>query len=127
MKLIYIAGPYRAPSDYEVHQNIERARSYGATVAGTGLAYPVIPHSNTAHFGGLNGTTDELWLEGTLELMRRCDGVVLTPGWTGSSGSRAEKAEADALGIPVLDLDRHECSITVLRWLIDVVKPRGGQ
>jgi hypothetical protein len=61
MKLVYIAGPYRAPTTWDVDQNIHRAREIGAIVAGLG-AYPIIPHSNTAHMDG--AADDVLWLAG---------------------------------------------------------------
>jgi hypothetical protein len=60
---------------------------------------PVIPHKNTEHMDGLQ--TDEFWLEGTLELMRQCDAVLLTPDWERSSGARGEKEEALRCCIPV--------------------------
>jgi nucleoside 2-deoxyribosyltransferase len=98
MKLVYIAGPYRAPTTWGVDQNIHRAREIGAIVAGLG-AYPIIPHSNTAHMDG--AADDVLWLAGTLELMRRCDAVVVAPRWERSTGTRAEIDEAMRLEIPV--------------------------
>ena len=42
-----------------------------------------------------------MWLEGDLEMLRRCDAVLVVPGWEKSSGTRAEIAEANACGIPV--------------------------
>lgn len=95
--LVYVAGPYRAPTAWGIECNIVAARQLGARVAALG-AYPVIPHSNTAHFDGLG--PDELWLAGTLELMRRCDAVALLDTWQSSSGARAEHAEAERLGLP---------------------------
>jgi hypothetical protein len=97
MKLIYVAGPYRAATGWGIEQNIQRARALGAEVAALG-AYPVIPHSNTAHMDGL--ATDELWLRGTLELMRRCDAVIFTPDWRQSSGARDERTDARRLDMP---------------------------
>jgi hypothetical protein len=44
---------------------------------------------------------DEVWLEGDLELMRRCDAVLLVPGWKQSSGTVAEVTEARRMGLPV--------------------------
>ncbi len=73
-------------------------RELGALVAGLG-AYPIIPHSNTSHFDGL--ATDTFWLEGTLQLLRRCDAVLMAEDWERSSGSRAERIEALRLSIPV--------------------------
>jgi hypothetical protein len=45
--------------------------------------------------------TDEVFLEGTMELLRRCDAVVLVPNWRDSAGAQAEVAEAERLGLPV--------------------------
>ena len=95
-RLVYIAGPYRGRDSWEVERNIFRARELGAEAASRGFM-PVIPHANTAHFAG----ADEFWLEGTLELMRRCDEVWVLPDWTRSSGTRGEVAEALRLGLPV--------------------------
>lgn len=101
MKLIYCAGPYRAKNSWEIEQNIVRARQWGALVAAAG-AYPVIPHSNTSHFDGI--VDDNFWIYGTLELMCRCDAVIMMDNWIMSAGSRGEKLTADQLGIPVLDV-----------------------
>lgn len=98
MKLIYVAGPYRASTGWGTEQNIQRARALGGLVVLLD-AYPVIPHSNTSHFDGL--AADAFWLDGTLELMRRCDAVILTTDWEDSSGARDERAEANRLCKPV--------------------------
>ena len=102
MKLIYVAGPYRAPTTWGIAQNIHHARAVGAVIAELG-AYPVIPHSNTAHMDGV--ADDALWLAGTLELMRRCDGVVMFGLWKKSNGATAERREAMERGIPVHEWD----------------------
>lgn len=100
LKLVYVAGPYRGTCTYDVELNIQAARALGAKVVHAG-AYPVIPHSNTSHFDGL--APDKFWLEGTLELMRRCDAAIFTADWERSSGARAERAEAVRLGLPCFD------------------------
>jgi len=53
--------------------------------------------------GAVDG--DEFWLNGTLEMMRRCDGVLLIDGWTRSTGACEEQRQAAALGIPLLSAD----------------------
>lgn len=116
VRLVYIAGPYRAATTWQIACNIHAARLLGARVAELG-AYPVIPHSNTAHFDGL--ATDELWLEGTKELMRRCDAVLFSARWTSSSGSRGEYAEAERLKLPMFG-EGHLESGDLEAWL------RGG-
>jgi nucleoside 2-deoxyribosyltransferase len=96
--IVYVAGPYRAQTAWEIECNIHDARNVGAEVAKAGCM-PLIPHANTAHFDGLQ--PDAFWLEGTLELLRRCDAVVLVEGWEKSSGTRAEMAEAHKQNLPV--------------------------
>lgn len=98
--LVYVAGPYRAATAFAREENIFEAKKVGAQLAAHGFM-PVIPHANTAHFDGLG--SDEFFLEGTLELMRRCDAVFLMPSWQRSSGARAEKAEAENMSIPCVE------------------------
>lgn len=100
MKLIYCAGPYRAKTAWGIDKNISKARHWGSLVVSAG-GYPVIPHSNTAHFDGL--ASDEFWLISTLELMKRCDAVLMMADWTDSAGSRGEKSLAEKLHMPILD------------------------
>jgi hypothetical protein len=100
MRICYIAGPFRGRNSWEVEQNIRRAEDLAFKVAELG-AMPLCPHTNTRFF---NGTLDDkFWLEGTLELLRRCDAVLLVPGWRSSSGAIAEEAEAMRIGIPVFE------------------------
>ncbi len=96
--LIYVAGPYTAKTAWGIEQNIHAARAMGVLIAKHG-AYPVIPHSNT---GGFHGEApEEMFYAGTLELMRRCDGVAFLDNWKMSAGARAEYEEAGKLGRPV--------------------------
>lgn len=98
MKVVYIAGPFRAPTRWEVVGNIRRAEEVALQVASLG-AMPLCPHTNTANFDG--ALTDGFLLEGTLELMRRCDAVILVSGWRASAGTKGEIAEARRLQLPV--------------------------
>jgi hypothetical protein len=103
MKLIYVAGPYRGATREEVGMNIAAARKVGQLCARKGW-FPVMPQANTAGFEHLAPEiTDEFWLAGTLELMRRCDAVVCAPGWEESKGSIDERAEASLLNLDVYD------------------------
>lgn len=100
-RLVYVAGPYRGATIEAVELNIATARRVGLQLARAG-AMPVIPHANTAGFElYAPDLHDEFWLDGTLELMRRCDAVVLCPAWSTSKGTLQEIAEAARLGIPV--------------------------
>lgn len=98
LRLVYVAGPFRGPTIWDIAENVRNAQRVGLEVARLGYM-PVIPHANTHLFHGQGN--DTFWLEGTLELLRRCDAVVLVPGWEKSSGTRAEIEEARRCGIPV--------------------------
>lgn len=98
MKVVYVAGKYRGPNAWAVEGNIRHASQFAAQVWSFGIA-ALCPHTNSAHMEGI--ADDAMFLAGTLEMMRRCDAVLLIPGWQDSAGARAEAAEADRLGIPV--------------------------
>ena len=98
MKMIFVAGPYRAASEWEVHQNIRRAEALALELWKLGIAV-LCPHKNTEYFGG--AASDEVWLEGALEMVKRSDAVVCTPDWQQSEGARGEVALAHREGIPV--------------------------
>ena len=100
MKVVYVAGPFRAVNAWEVEENIRRAERLALEVWRLGAAC-VCPHTNTRFFQG--AAPDEVWLEGDLEILRRCDAVILTEDWKRSSGARAEVKAAERLGIPVFD------------------------
>jgi hypothetical protein len=103
--IIYIAGPFRAATHWQIKRNILRAEELGILVAEAG-AMPFIPHANTGSFHGL--LSEDFWLDGTLELLRRCDGVALVRGWELSMGATAERQEAQRLDMPVFDAG-HDC------------------
>ena len=100
MKLIYVAGPFSAPTREGVEANIARAVRLGLEVARIGCM-PVIPHANTAHPDFEMLQPYQFWIDGTIELLRRCHAVILTENWEISSGARAEKADAESRGQPV--------------------------
>lgn len=116
--LIYVAGPYRAATRDAIAHNIDAARQIGISAAALGW-FPVIPHANTAHMElDLPDLGDEFWLRGTLEMMERCDAVVLVPGWEHSAGTKGEIARADALRIPVFrTLDALPTACAFIEWL----------
>ena len=99
MKVIYIAGKYRGPNAWAVEQNIRAAEDVAAKVWAMGHV-ALCPHANSRHMDGV--ASDEHFLAGTLELLRRCDAVVLVPNWRDSAGARAEVAEAIRRGMPII-------------------------
>lgn len=100
MKVVYIAGAFRSSTHWGIVCNVRRAEERALDVWAMGAA-ALCPHLNTANFQG--ALPDETWIAGTLELLRRCDAVLLVAGWTRSEGTIAEVAEARRLGRPVFD------------------------
>jgi hypothetical protein len=111
MKLIYVAGPFSAPTRQGVEENIRRAELLGVEVAKLG-ACPVVPHCNTSHPEFEHVQPYEFWIKATLELLRRCDAVIFTENWRESSGARAEHDDA---------ISRHQPAFSSVgelrRWL----------
>ena len=90
MKLVYIAGPYRAKTIYGVAQNIHNAAEVAIKYWKQGCAV-ICPHKNTGFLDGCTGELDDhIWLMGDLEMIRRCDAIVMMKNWKESAGARAE-------------------------------------
>jgi hypothetical protein len=113
LPLVYIIGPFRAPTHWGVCQNIRRAEELALRVAEMG-AMPLCPHLNTANFHGL--LTDDFWLAGTAELLRRCDAGITVPGWQNSEGSEAEVELARNEEIPIAHTEA-ELAWWMARWI----------
>lgn len=107
IKLVYIAGKYRGKTANCVDQNILMAKAAAVQVAKWEGPYfkdrneawfPVTPHLNTAHFDHFAPEVDvNYYLEGTLEMLRRCDAALFLQGWRESEGARGEFKEARRL------------------------------
>jgi hypothetical protein len=98
MKVIYIAGPFRAPDQWGQQQNVMAAMALALEVWKLGHA-AICPHSNTMFFQF--AAPDHVWLDGDLAILRRCDAVLMAPAWPMSSGARAEHDDALSRGMPV--------------------------
>lgn len=101
--IVYLAGPYRADPHDGIEANIQAARK--AAIALWEAGYVVIcPHLNTAHFEVDCDVPEETYLLGDLEILRRCDAVVLMLDWYSSRGARIEVVAAEDADIPTLTL-----------------------
>lgn len=96
MKLAYIAGPYRGKTINETRANIRRAEEAAVEYWRNGYAV-ICPHLNSAFFDGV--CSDNYFLRAYEEILKRCDLVVMLPGWGTSEGAKREFCLAERLGI----------------------------
>lgn len=99
MKVAYVAGPYRAKTPHGVVENIRCAEAVALKYWKLGYAV-ICPHMNTALLDG--ECPDAIWLDGDLELIRRCDVLVAMEKWKQSQGATAEVELALNLGLEVI-------------------------
>lgn len=99
MKLAFISGPYRASSSYKVQQNIYRAELIAKKYWKLGYAV-ICPHKNTSLFDCI--LPDEVWLEGDLEILSRCDVIVMMQNWRDSVGATEELKFARDMGMEII-------------------------
>ena len=98
MKVIFISGPYRAKTEWELIEHIREAEKAAIELWKKGWAV-FCPHKNTAHFGGL--CDDSVWLKGDLEILKRCDAIYMIEGWKDSAGAQKELIIAKENGLEI--------------------------
>lgn len=103
--VVYLAGPYAQGPAGTQEENIQTASEAAQEL--WKLGYTVYsPHRNTAFFEeALPELSEKDWLSGHLEMLVRCDVLVLLPKWLSSSGAREEKDLAVSLNIPVFKFE----------------------
>lgn len=111
MKVIYIAGPFRAQTPWQVERNIRRAEEIAFWIASLGVV-PQCPHTMYRYFD--KSLTDEFWLAAALELAMRSDACFLVPGWTGSDGSRNERDYFVSAHKPIFEKPE-----ALVQWLME--------
>ncbi len=99
MKVIWIAGAIRADNGWEREQNIRRAEALALKVWQAGMA-AICVHSFCRPYA-LGNKEENLFLPGDLEIMKRCNAVLVVTRWGKSIGTKGEIEEADKMDIPV--------------------------
>lgn len=91
MILIYVAGPYTGDSYSEIHDNIVKAEYAAMRLWKNGYA-AITPHLNTAHFEKYedDNLNYNVWIEGDMEILSRCDVIFMLKDWTKSKGAVRE-------------------------------------
>lgn len=97
--LIYVSGPYTAPTSDELAQNIKRAKLTGLKVRAVGFV-PIVPHLAILNDDPRVFTYDKAMNE-CLEILGRCDAILMMDGWQESRGACIEHEAAIFAGIPV--------------------------
>ncbi len=101
MKLAYIIGPYRAPTPYQIQQNINNAER--AALKLWKMGYCVIcPHKNTSQLD--SEIDDNTLLAGYLRILSKCDLAITLNGWGHSKGSVDEVDFAYFQPIPIIHI-----------------------
>ena len=93
MKLVYVAGKYRDSTPFKIAANIRVAAEVALKWWKRNCAV-ICPHMNTAFFDG--EADDSVWLKGDLEMISRCDIIVMLPNWRNSHGAMVEHNVAAA-------------------------------
>jgi hypothetical protein len=106
MKLIYISGPYVGGSYHQTEAYITYAREWAEKLARAGHAF-YCPHLNSGHFDAIAPDVPApFWREMNMYILRRCDAMLLPPGWDNDEATKRDMEFADKWGIPtVLDID----------------------
>jgi len=100
VKLCYVAAAYSSPNGWQVEMNTRLAETAALLVAQRGVSV-IVPHTMSRFWGCQ--LPDSFWYPATLEMLRRCDAIVLAD-CRRSKGVAAELAEAQRLGLEVFDL-----------------------
>lgn len=95
--LVYVAGPYTPTNGKTIEQNIDNAADLAYRVWEAGMT-AICPHKNTQGFDDLGADRFHM---GDLDILERCDAVIMVDGWEKSFGAKMERIIALRNGIPV--------------------------
>ena len=105
MKVIFISGRITAPTSYQMAENVRHAHMASLKLMKRGYA-TICPHKNTEGLGGAlhRDSEDDFegWMAMDLEILSRCDGILMLKGWKQSRGSKREYAKAKELGLELM-------------------------
>ena len=112
--LVFVTGPYSAPTTAGIGANIRRAIDIGRRLFQKGY-YPIVPHLLVREYYEYGSKSPifgyEPLMEYTMAIVQKCDILLL---YESSPGADRERRLAESLGIPVyFDVDelpdlRHE-------------------
>ncbi len=98
--IIYISGKYTGKTLEETNENIEYAKKVAIYLWDRGYV-ALCPHTNSPHAESECSATYDDYLNGDLELLSRCDAIVMLSNWNFSNGAKVELEFAKANNIPI--------------------------
>ena len=117
--VVYVAGPVRPMGGRSREDNVAKGANLAQDVWEAGFT-ALSPHLNSGTMD-TERVEEEEYVRGSLELLDRCDGVILARGWQGSAGSKQELGLAMAMGLPVC-LSVEELVVAFGAWLVRKVE-----
>jgi hypothetical protein len=118
--IAYIIGPYRAPTISGVRRNIEAARELAELLWRNNIP-TICSHLNTAFMDGI--APDQVFLDGDLILLSRCNVAVVLPKSEDSAGSMGEVDFACAHHIPIVLCHANESPALLIRLVRSFMAP----
>lgn len=94
--VVYISGRYSG----EIVENIDIARRVAIELWEQGFSV-LTPHLNTYHFETDCNCKYDDYIRGDLEMLSRCDAIIMLQGWNQSKGATKEREYAKYLGLPI--------------------------
>lgn len=100
--IVYTAGAIRPMNGQTIEGNLKVAKDIALELWKDGFAV-ICPHANSDLPISLaeKEVSVNIWLVGDLEIIARCDAVVVCPGWEASEGTRGEIKFAEERNIPL--------------------------
>ena len=111
--IIYISGPYTAPTEKKIKANISKARYCAIRIMQLGHTV-ICPHTMTAFWDKVSNLTYDDFMKMYLDLIKVADALFMLPGWRESEGATQEYREAIRLGKEFFytfsELESRECA-----------------
>lgn len=95
--VVYVSGKYTGKDADEVRENITNARTTAILVWEAGFCC-ICPHTNTIFFEKDCLCTYDDYMAGDLELVNRCDALLMLDNWLDSKGAKIEHEHAKKEG-----------------------------
>ena len=110
MELMYVAGPYSAPTPEAIAANVAAAAAVGQECMRRGWAV-ICPHSMTHCWDIGTGLVADDFYASDLEILDRCDAIAMVGKWQASTGSALEWQRAHERGLQVFE------NVSEVPWL----------